>query len=280
MRHEQPAPDDAAPAGPLPAGGRGQSGYVQVFGKIAAILDLLAASPIELGLTQIAAQTGLNKATTHRLLTTLLRHEYVEEGAAPGSYRLGLHLFKLGTAVQRRLDLRQRALPIMRQLAEATEETVSLSILQGDDALCIERVEGKHVQLLAMRVGTTLPLYAGAASRTLLASLPAERIDAMLRGELHPLTRYTEIQPARLREIVTQVRQHGYAISDEDVTLGVAAISAPICDIDDQVLGALSISGSSRRLTRDRMPILVTQVTTGAARISRAMGHHGGAAAS
>lgn len=168
--------------------------------------------------------------------------------------------------------LRERALPVMHDLAGVTEETVSLSVLRGAEALCIERVEGKHVQVLATRVGTTLPLHAGAASRTLLASLPPERIDQILEGNLRPLTRYTEVQPARLREIVVQIRDRGYAISDEDVTLGVAAIGAPIRDIGTQVWGAITISGTTKRLTRDRMPILATQVANAAARISRALG--------
>lgn len=168
--------------------------------------------------------------------------------------------------------LRDRALPVMRDLAGVTEETVTLSILNGTEALCIERIEGKHVQVLATRIGTTLPLYAGAASRTLLASLPPERIDQILEGSLRPLTRYTEVQPARLREIVLQIRDRGYAISDEDVTLGVAAIGAPIRDTSAQVRGAITISGTTKRLTRDRMPILVAQVANAAARISRALG--------
>jgi DNA-binding IclR family transcriptional regulator len=254
-----------------------RAGYVQVFGKIAAILDVLATSPSDLGLTQVATRTGLNKATTHRLLTTLLRHDYVEEGAQPGTYRLGLQLFRLGSAVHRRLDLRQRALPVMHDLAEATEETVSLCILRDDEALCIERVEGKHVQMLAMQVGTSLPLYIGAASRMLLASLPDDRVEAILSGELQQKTRYTEVSPARLREIVAQIRRQGYAISDENVTLGVVALSAPIRGIDEEVLGTLTISGIAQRLTRDRMPILITQVTNAAARISRNMGHPGAA---
>lgn len=240
---------------------------------VASILETLAASPDDLEPLQIAARTGLSQQTVDRVLPLLARHDYVTAGTKPGSFRLGLELFRLGTTVQHRLVLRQRSLAIMHNLAEATEETVSLFIRRGDEALCIERVEGKYVQALSMEVGNTLPLYTGAASRVLLASLPDDRVEQILSGKLRQLTRFSEINPARLREIVAQIRRQGYAISDEDVTLGVAAISAPVYGPDAEVVGAITISGITQRLTRDRMPILVAQVMNAADRISRAMGN-------
>jgi DNA-binding IclR family transcriptional regulator len=246
------------------------------FATFAAILDTLAASPDELNSSQIAARTGHDQEAVTRLLAILARHDYVTDGAEPGTFRLGLELFRLGTTVQHRLELRQRSLAIMHNLAEATEETVSLFIRRGDEALCIARVEGKHVQVLSMEVGSTLPLYTGAASRVLLAALPDDRVDDLLSGKLRQLTRFSEINPARLREIVAEIRRQGYAISDEDVTLGVAAISAPVYGPEAEIVGAITISGITQRLTRDRMPILVAQVMNAADRISRAMGDPNG----
>ncbi len=248
------------------------------FAAFVTILETLAASPDDLDPSQIAARTGHSQYTVDSLLSILVHHDYVTEGPRPGTYRLGLELFRLGTTVQHRLELRQRALAIMHNLADATEETVSLFIRRDDEALCIERVEGKHVQVLSMEVGSTLPLYTGAASRILLSALPDEQVEAILSGKLRQLTRFSEINPGRLREIVAQIRRQGYAISDEDVTLGVAAISAPVYGPDAEIIGAITISGITQRLTRDRMPILVAQVMNAADRISRAMGYPSGAA--
>ncbi len=246
------------------------------FATVATILETLAASPDDLDLTQIAARTGYSQQATDRLLAMLCRHDYVTGGSEPGTFRLGLELFRLGTTVQHRLELRQRSLAIMHNLADATEETVSLFIRRADEALCIARVDGKHVQVLSMEVGSTLPLYTGAASRILLAALPDDRVDVILSGKLQQLTRFSEINPTRLREIVAEIRRQGYAISDEDVTLGVAAISAPVYGPEAEIVGAITISGITQRLTRDRMPILVAQVMNAADRISRAMGSPNG----
>lgn len=246
------------------------------FATFANILETLAASPDDLDPAQIAARTGHGRETIDRLLPILAHHDFVTNGAQPGTYRLGLELFRLGTTVQHRLELRQRSLAIMHNLADATEETVSLFIRRDDEALCIERVEGKHVQVLSMEVGSTLPLYTGAASRILLAALPDDRVEAVLSGKLRQLTRFSEINPGRLREIVAEIRRQGYAISDEDVTLGVAAISGPVYGPGAEIIGAITISGITQRLTRDRMPILVAQVLNAADRISRAMGSPNG----
>lgn len=252
------------------------SGDEHLVATIASILETLAASPNDMDSAQIAARTGHSQQAIDRLLAILCRHDYVTGGTEPGTFRLGLELFRLGTTVQHRLELRQRSLAIMHNLADATEETVSLFIRRADEALCIARVEGKHVQVLSMEVGSTLPLYTGAASRILLAALPDDRVNAILSGKLRQLTRFSEINPKRLREIVAEIRRQGYAISDEDVTLGVAAISAPVYGPDADIVGAITISGITQRLTRDRMPILVAQVMNAADRISRAMGSPNG----
>lgn len=248
-----------------------------LIATVTAILETLASSPDDLDPIQIAARTGHSQHTVDRLLPILASHNYVTGGTRAGTFRLGLDLFRLGSTAQHRLVLRQRSRAIMHNLADATEETVSLFIRYGNEALCISRVEGKHVQALSMEVGSTLPLYTGAASRVLLAALPDDRVEDILSGKLRQLTRFSEINPARLREIVAEIRHQGYAISDEDVTLGVAAISAPIYGAEAEVVGAITISGITQRLTRDRMPILVAQVMNAAARISRAMGYPSGA---
>ncbi|MCA9859905.1 MAG: IclR family transcriptional regulator [Thermomicrobiales bacterium] len=250
--------------------------YVQVFGRMAAILDVLAASPRPLGLTEISRRSGTTKASAHRLLSTLAVHNYVEPGAQSGTYQLGLRLFQLGSVVQSRLDLRTRARPVMERLADETEETVFLSILRDSTALCIERIDGKHVQVLALQVGTTLPLHSGGGPRVLLAGLSDQQIDDFLQQELEPITRFTEIDPQEIWATIERIRSTGYAISEEDVTIGVAAIGAPIHGVDGSVIGTLSLAGITQRLTRSRIPLLIDQVVNAAAEISALMGYEKG----
>src|SRR5207244_10669190 len=97
-----------------------------------------------------------------------------QAGSRPGTYRLGWRLLRLGSAVIARLDERQAALPVMERIHERTGETVFLCVRRGDDAVCIERLDGLRVQSLMLRLGGSLPLHLGAGPRTLLAWEPPE----------------------------------------------------------------------------------------------------------
>jgi DNA-binding IclR family transcriptional regulator len=248
---------------------------VLVFRKIDAILAVLASSSRDLGLTEIARQTELSKATVHRLLTTLVRYDYVERGLRDGSYRLGLRLFELGAATQRRSDLRRRALPVMRGLAKETGESIYLGIRRENSVLCLDRIDGKHVEELPWCVGGALPLNVGASARVLLAGMGDEELEAFLREPLAELTRFTTVDAGAMRESVHQARLFGYAIGDEDIAIGVSAIGAPIRDAHGDVVAAISLAGVVERLTPDRAPYLITAVKTAGRDISKALGFSG-----
>ena len=248
---------------------------VLVFRKIDAIFAVLASSNRDLGLTEIARETDLSKATVHRILATLVRYDYVDHGARDGSYRLGLRLFELGAATQRRSDLRRRALPIMRALAKETGESIYLGIRRDHAVLCLDRIDGKHVEELPWCVGCALPLNAGASARVLLAGMSDEALEAFLLEPLVALTRFTTVDADSMRESVFRARSLGYAIGDEDIAVGVAAIGAPIWDSHGNVVAAISLAGVVERLTPDRAPHLVAAVKSAGRTISQALGFSG-----
>src|SRR3989441_3141485 len=99
------------------------------------------------------------RTTVYRLLTGLQALDMVEAGSRTGTYRLGWRLLRLGSAVIERLDERQAALPVMERIHERTGETVFLCVRRGDDAVCIERLDGLRVQSLMLRLGGSLPLH-------------------------------------------------------------------------------------------------------------------------
>src|SRR5579862_7015338 len=134
------------------------------------------------------------RTTTYRLLRSLEALDLVEPGAQPGSYRLGWKLMRLGAAVVERLDERQAALPVMERVHERVGETVFLLVRRGFDAVCIERLDGLRVQSLALRLGGSLPLHAGAGPRALLAWEPRVFWEEYVRTA--PLTAVTDKTPA------------------------------------------------------------------------------------
>lgn len=207
---------------------------ILVLGKAVVILDTLAeSSPATL--TLLTSTVGLNKSTVYRLLRTMVDLGLVEH-LPSGGYRLGLRMLRYGEALRDGLELRRESLPYMAELANETGLATFLCIRRGDEAFCIERIAGKHVQLLVLQVGTSLPLHKGAASLVLLAHQPSDWVEEYLR-------RSTVLQPERLRLALAEVRNDGYAVSNQDVVPGIAALGAPVRDHSGEVVAAVSVSG-------------------------------------
>jgi DNA-binding IclR family transcriptional regulator len=249
---------------------RGNS--IQVLGKAALLLDRLAEEE-EVGAARLAELIGEPRSTVYRLLANLQQLELVEPGSRRGTYRLGLKLFRLGSAVVARFDERQAAFPVMERLHELTEETVFLCIRRGYEAVCIERIDGRWVQSMALRLGGSLPLHLGAAPRVLLAYEPRDFWDEYLvRGPLAAPTPNTPTSPERLVRELEQVRETGCAVSDEDVVLGMAAVGAPIFDHQGAIRAAVSMSGPRPTILGEQADGSRELITSAAAEISRALG--------
>jgi DNA-binding IclR family transcriptional regulator len=252
---------------------------VKVLRKAAAILGVLAAEP-DLTPAEVAAATGEPRPTIYRLLQDLAVLGYVEEGQRSGSYRLGLELFHLGSSVGLRLDVRDAAAPVMSELHKSLEETVYLVVRRGREAVCIERIEGLRIRSMALQLGGSLPLHLGAGPRVLLAYEGRDVWDEYLEGaDTRALTARTPTNRTAILSLLEEVRSLGYAVSDEDVTLGITSVGAPVFDHTGAVCAALSIGGlRSAVLGEDDGRRAVELVTQGAAEVSRRMGSLGTAA--
>jgi DNA-binding IclR family transcriptional regulator len=214
------------------------------------------------------------RTTVYRLLTGLQALDMVENGATSGTYRLGWRLLRLGSAVIERLDERQAALPVMERIHERTGETVFLCVRRGDDAVCIERLDGLRVQSLALRLGGSLPLHVGAAPRVLLAWEPREEWNAYVeRRSLEALTEHTPTTRAALFAELERCLELGYAVSDEDVTPGIASLGAPVFDYAGRIRAAISIGGMKQFLLEDIRDEAVELLVEGARDVSAALGH-------
>jgi IclR family KDG regulon transcriptional repressor len=220
------------------------------------------------GVSEIAQITGLHKATTHRIMITLLNGGFLERTIDGERFRLGLRVVELGLGALRGLDFRRAAFPYMQQLVERFDETCDLSILDRDRVLYVEVVHSEHSLTIAARVGRRLPAYCTASGRVFLAFLPPEVVEPILNAPLTVCTAKTITSPDRLREELEITRQRGYAFDDEEFEVGVRAISAPVRDIDSNVIAALSIPGPTNRMTPERVPKIVEALVEAANAIS------------
>jgi DNA-binding IclR family transcriptional regulator len=238
------------------------------------ILQVFCSDDLELSLSDIGRRLNLSPSTTHRLLATLQRQGFVEHNQANGKYRLGLMLFKLGSLVQQGMNLRMQSEVALRQLMRRTSETSYLCVMDGDEALCIDRVEGaQQVRVLALDVGGRLPLNCGGAPRVLQAHMSDEQTEAYLKRRAFPrLTAHSLTQPDQIWQDIQQTRKQGYTYSVEDVIESVAAIGAPVRDHADQVIGAISIAGLLQHFDEDNLDGLIHSVREEAEAISINMG--------
>jgi len=249
---------------------------VRVLVKAMAVLELLAEAPDELSLGDIAHRLDLNKSTCHRILTTLAAGDFVER-PSPGTYRLGIGAFRVGSAMARRLSVRERALPAMQELFRSTGETVFLLVLRGDEAVCVERLDGRYASTHTLRVGGTLPLHLGAGPRLLLSALPDQQVESYLAGPLQRRTSPTQATAEQLREDIQRIRKDGYATSRDDVELGVTALSMPVRDHTGATVAALSVSGLTAHLPDSEQEHHLQLLRAAAAEASRGMGLRVGA---
>lgn len=228
----------------------------------------------EVNLTELAYRLNMNKTTVHRLLSTMENRGYIQRSSGSKKYCLGSHVFKLGSYFQARLDVRRMALPFLIALSEQTREAAFLCIREGDDALCIERVEAEQeVNIFSLRVGGKQPLHCGAAPRCLLAGMDLAKIQEYAeRTNLPSFTKYSISGINQLITDVFQTIQQGYVFAREDVTIGVAAIGSPIRDYSGKVVAAVSIAGLVGRFTDENLESIVHVVMKSAQQISIQMG--------
>ena len=206
----------------------------------------------------LARTTGLSAVTTRRLLASLAHRDLVVPDRATPTFRLGPGCFRILDAVVRGAGgLDVIAAPVLSKLAEETGETVALYVRAGPRRICVAQVPSPQPVRFTARLGMDNPLHTGAMGKVLLAfSEAAEREEILDRTELTAYTPATITDRATLERELAKIRQAGHAESRGERSVGVAAIAAPVFDVDGRVLAALSILGPSERLSDETLAAL------------------------
>ncbi|MGK5555947.1 IclR family transcriptional regulator [Actinomadura kijaniata] len=249
-------------------------GPVQSIERAAAILRLLAAGTGRLGVGEIAASLGLARGTAHGILRTLERVGFVEQDRDSGKYQLGAALLHLGSSYLDVNELRSRALNWADALAARSGEAVRIGTLLEGRVLVVHHVFRPDDTLQTMDVGALLPLHATALGKALLAH-DANAVAAVRGTELETFCRRTVTDHRELSRALARVRENGWAAEVEELSIGEAAIAAPIRGHGGLVVGAIGISGAVERLCdARRVPDarLVGYVRDAARAVSREFG--------
>ncbi|MGK5113709.1 MULTISPECIES: IclR family transcriptional regulator domain-containing protein [unclassified Geodermatophilus] len=231
------------------AGGRARGDYfVQSLERGLAVIKAFTADEPELTLSDIARRTGMTRAAARRFVLTLVDLDYV--GTADRRFHLRPSVLELGYTYLSVMSVPQVMAPHLTALSDRLNETVSAAVLDGDDIVYVAWVGPRRVRVGGITIGTRLPAYLTSHGRVQLAALPDEELDAHLgRTRLEARTSKTITDPVRLREVLGEVRAHGYALVDQELEEGVTSIAVPVRDSQGTVVASVNVGTHSRRLS-------------------------------
>jgi IclR family pca regulon transcriptional regulator len=205
-----------------------------------------------MSLTEVASATGLARPTARRILLTLTELGYVRtEGAG---YALTPRVLDLGVAYVRSQGLWEIARPHMESLSAATNESCSIAQLDGSDIVYVARVAVPKIVALTVQIGTRFPALQTSLGKVLLAALDPADVDAVLAEPTRSgLTPRWQPDRAEWEAALREVRARGWALTDEQLTLGIRSVAAPLRDGTGQVVGALNVNTHAAETTVDHL---------------------------
>ena len=223
--------------------------------------------------TEISKALELPKSTTHQILATL-ESENVIVKDRHNRYHLGLRLFELGSMAQVDLEIRRMAAPFLKTLNAELDETVHLTVLEGNEVLYVDCLESSKRLRTYSVLGVRAPLYCTSVGKAILAFLPAEEQQAIL--EVTVLEKFTEntiTDKAYLLDELRTIVQRGYAVDNMEHEEGLRCVGAPIRNHAGRVFAAISVSGPSQRITLGNISEIGKVVMVQAENISAQLGY-------
>jgi IclR family transcriptional regulator, pca regulon regulatory protein len=217
-----------------------------------AVIRAFADSRKPATISQISQQTGIPRAAVRRCLHTLRQLGYVD--AELNNFTLRPKILTLAYSYLSSTPLTIAAQRSLNGVSKTLGESSSLAVLEEDQVLYVARAATSRVMSVSLSAGSRLPAYCTSLGRVLLAHLADGELDAYLaRTALLPMTERTITDPARLREVLAQVRRDGYAVNDEELELGLRSIAVPVRGASGRVLAALNVGAQAARVPAARM---------------------------
>lgn len=226
--------------------------FIQSLERGLAIIRAFGPHAPEQTVSELAATTGLTRATARRFLITLIELGYVESDGR--IFRLTPKVLELGYSFLSGLRFPDVALPHLERLVAEVDEGSEASVLDGDHIVYVARVPSSSVMTVAINVGARMPAHATSMGKVLLAALPDAELDAYFaEADLRSILPRTVTDPAELRAQLERVREQGYAIVDQELEEGLVAIAAPVSGRGGRVVGAINLSTNVMRRSLDSL---------------------------
>ena len=248
-----------------------------VVKSVSRALDIIALVGMKkggLGVTEIANQIDINKSSVFRTLSTLVQYGYIEQDRETGKYKLGYKFLDISSKLLESIDIRSEAKPFLKELENKTNEVIHLVVYDQGEVVYIEKLEGTETLRTHSKVGKRAPMHCTSVGKAILAHLPENDVLSILERKGMPYhTDHTITSIEAILQELKQIRQRGYALDLEENEYGITCIAAPVFDHLGKVVAAVSISGPTTRMTKDRLTYLGPIMIQTSQRLSARIGH-------
>jgi IclR family acetate operon transcriptional repressor len=243
-----------------------------VLRKLNEILSLFTPARAELSATELAALLPYPRSTVYRIIARLVEERFLDQDDVTGLYRLGIWLAALGDIATHSTSLQRLVVPTLRRVSSSTEETTTLMLRVGKEAVDVDVVESHQALMTPGLLGGHMPLHASAGGKALLAWLPDSTKRELI---VPPLMRFTQTTITEVDALWSELdlsRRRGFTMVDGEFLIDVVGVAAPIRNHREEIVGAMTIGGPRSRLTPQKLEALGQLVVEASMGVSAALG--------
>ena len=247
---------------------------IQSVEKACDLLIALGNSTEELGVSELSRMLNIGKSTVWKLLNTLENKGFIVKSGNSDKYSLSIKYFQVACQYYNQKPIHTVVRGFMEKLSRKYGETIHFAVKDGDEIVYVEKLDGTFNVNIYSKIGRRSPLYAPSVGKVILANLEREQImDFLNRVKLNAYTNKTIANKELLMAELDGIRKKGYAIDNEEYELGIRCAGVPIKNIADKIIGGLSISGTTSRMTDELITEMIADLTQASSDIASHIGY-------
>ena len=240
--------------------------------KALRVLEAVAASPKPISVPEVAEAVEADKATAYRMLMTLIEAGYVVRDDISKRYSLSYKVVSLSRNLLAENEVSSLIHQTLEQLSNVTHETLHYAVLDGHEAVLVQRVKGTQLVTVDFQIGDRSKLHCTSIGKVLLAFQDVRDIEHVIAAGLPQLARNTITDPDTFRQELQRIRSQGYAIDDREFSDNMRCIAVPVFERRGRVNGGISISGPDSLFTLKKLEELKAPLLKASRELSKQLG--------